>query len=217
MTLTNDGTEEITLATGAFILYHGASVSTSGFDYFTYSYNDPSYAHTFNFLYHDSVGSSSVTKNYNADFYTAAITVGAGETKTVHLSFSGPAGIWAEQSSNTSYPWVDEYGYWEFVGDGFWTDPFKTFTVNLTLPSTLDTYKLLGWDVSPMVSGNQFTFEMFNVQEVDMDLVFKTSKPLAPVPEPATMLLLASGLVGLVGGEEEVQEVVAGFHLNLRG
>jgi len=206
LTYTNSSTYAQTADYSFAILYSGASVSTVGFDSFTYNYNNPTYSKTFNFLNNDAAGSSSVTKSYNADIYDGVFSLDAGQTKTLHISYSGPAGVWAEQSSNAIYPWVNQYGYWEFVGDGFSPDPFNTFTVNLTLPSTLDTYKLLGWDVVPTVIGNQFTFQSSNVQEVNMDIVFKTNQPLAATPEPATMLLLGLGLMGLAGVRRKIKK-----------
>jgi len=198
LTYTNTGTSAQTFSGSWAVLYSGASVSTSGYDYFTYGYYSPSYSKIFNFLNHVPAGSPSVIKYYNADVYDFEYTLPAGQTKTLHVSYSGPAGVWAEQSSNATYPWVNQYGYWEFVGDGYSTSPFGMFTVTLTLPSTLDEYHLLGWDVLPTVIDNQFTFELSDVQEVNMDIVFKTSRPLA-TPEPTMMLLLGLGLVGLAG------------------
>ncbi len=94
-------------------------------------------------------------------------------------------------------PGWDSHGYWEFLGDGTSPVPVPTFTVNITLPETLDptSLKLLGWDDTPTFPDlNKIQLVGTNVTMVNEDFVFK----VASVPEPSAPLpLLGSALVGL--------------------
>jgi len=199
MTYSNPDNYSVTSIGTWNVLYKGAAVSTSNYDDFTFSYNNPAYSRTYDFNYLSPGGSPAKTMNYDADVYTYSFTVDAGATKTLKVSYSGAPGIWADQSSNALYPWVNQYGYWEFVGDGFTSTPCNTFTVNIALPSTTSEYAILGSDMlNPIINGGQMQFTLNNVQQIDMDIVFKTSTPLG-TPEPLTILLLGIGLAGLTG------------------
>ncbi len=199
MTYANPENYSVTASGTWSVLYSGATVVTSNYDSFTFGYNNPTFSRTYDFTYLNPGGTATKTMYYNADIYNYSYTLDAYETKTLTVSYSGAAGIWADYSSNPLYPWIDQYGYWEFVGDGYTSSPCGTFTVNIALPNTTSEFIILGSDMlDPEIVGNQMKFTLNNVQQIDMDIVFKTSRPLG-VPEPLTMVLLGLGLAGLAG------------------
>ncbi len=81
-----------------------------------------------------------------------------------------------------------------------------------------DTGNFLGWNFSPYYSGNGIDFQEYNINHLSITINdIQVQEPLpenyswtvnwtltvdgqsAPIPEPATMLLLCTGMAGLVG------------------
>ncbi len=179
------------------ILASGATVSTEGWDSFLLASTVP-LTTTYTFANHDPLGSASITRTYpSVDLYNARVILAPNEQRDLVFSYAGPAGIVVDKSSNAHFPWVDSHGYWEFLGNGTSPVPVSTFTVNITLPDTLDptSLKLLGWDDTPTFPDlNKIQLSENNVTMVNENFVFK----VANVPEPSAPLpLLGSALVGM--------------------
>lgn len=197
--LQNTDTENATsYGLGWSVFSAGSVVASSGWESFSLQGSGVFYAKTYGFDSYAAAGSDSVTRDYLVDQYSGTISFAAGETKTVTISYSGSIGALLEKSANPAYPYVNAYGYWEFVVGGMGLT-FNDLTSIVNLPDNLDSYELLGWDVLPTLSGNTLTFSATNIEGLDVYLVFNTNTPLSPVPLPAPALLLASGLLGLAG------------------
>jgi hypothetical protein len=134
-----------------------------------------------------------ITVVYDADGYTFNGHIDPVETKKFTISYSGPAGVWSKKSINPVFPWVDQTGWWELVGDGH--AGFDNFKVTVNLPSNTSTYKVMGYDPVdlgyPLISGNQLIFVSSAAGgKLDEDILFKTEQPL-PVATSVNLNCLA--------------------------
>jgi hypothetical protein len=171
---------------GFSVLFHGATVTTNNFDSFTFDGENPSYTNDYGmdfplgYLDPQEVG-LPITVVYDADGYTFNGHIDPVETKKFTISYSGPAGVWSKKSINPVFPWVDQTGWWELVGDGH--AGFDNFKVTVNLPSNTSTYKVMGYDPVdlgyPLISGNQLIFVSSAAGgKLDEDILFMTEEPL---------------------------------------
>jgi len=197
-TYRNDCSEAEPVVIGFSVLFHGATVTTNNFDSFTFDGEDPGYFNEygadFDFVDPQEVP-RPITVNYDADGYTFTGHIDPGETKKFTISYSGPAGVWSKKSINPAFPWTDQTGWWELIGDGH--ADFDNFKVTVNLPSNTATYKVMGYDLLAVplsIVGNQFIFISNTAGgKLDEDILFKTTEPL-PVATSVSLNCLAPGV-----------------------
>jgi hypothetical protein len=185
---------------GFSVLFHGATVTTINFDSFTFDGEDPGYFNEygadFPLGYIDPQEVAvPITVYYDADGYTFNGHIDAGETKTFTISYSGPAGVWSQKSINPAFPWTDQHGWWELIGDGH--AGFDNFKVTVNLPSNTEQHKIMGYDPVdagyPLISGNQIIFASSTAGgKLDEDILFKTKEPLG-IPSSVICATLSHG------------------------
>ena len=206
-TYRNDCSSTKPIVIGFSVLFHGATVTTNNFDSFTFDGEDPGYFNEYgaDFLlpggYLDPQEVAvPITVYYDADGYTFNGIIDPGETKTFTISYSGPAGVWSKKSINPAFPWTDQHGWWELIGDGH--AGFDNFKVTVNLPSNTAQYKIMGYDPLDAppdeTNPNQIIFVSSTAGgKLDEDILFKTTEPL-PIATSVSLNCPAPG-VYLVG------------------
>ena len=188
-TYRNDCSSTEPVVIGFSVLFHGATVTTNNLDSFTFDGEDPGYFNEYGADFSLPGGyldpqevAVPITVYYDADGYTFTGHIDPGETKKFTISYSGPAGVWSKKSINPAFPWTDQTGWWELIGDGH-AGGFDHFKVTVNLPSNTTQYKIMGYDpltVPLVINGNQFIFESSTAGgKLDEDILFQSPLPVA--------------------------------------